>query len=212
MKIRHEERGAPFKKVAGLILLSLMGTALLPTSAAAAPPFPLYGVRVVDGEIDDWSLARDFYDYMYRAGKEEKQVESWLYLRYDCRTFTLYILVRSRPNVPILAESIKGAWVAIDRISKKQVNAGAGNDGVPPDFAWIGLTETPNGKVAYGFEASIHLDPGSYTLIAHVDVLDDDSIQTSGTVGSPKRGIPLTVDCAVPVQDPTWGAIKSLYR
>jgi hypothetical protein len=124
----------------------------------------------------------------------------------------LYILVLSMNGVPILASSVDGAWVAIDRISKKVVKANSGDDGVPPDFVWVGLTDSPDGKVAYGYEASIHLNPGSYDLIAHANVLDDGGIQTSATLGSPKRGIAVRVDCAVPVEVPTWGGLKSLYR
>jgi hypothetical protein len=200
------------KLVLGLFAYVLLSAVVLAGEAMAEPPYPRQGVRVVDGNISDWNLTKDFFAYMYRAGKAEKEVESWLYLRYDCETSTLYILVRSRPDVPILAEATHGAWIAIDRISKKVVNGAAGVDGTPPDFAWVGLTETSNGKVAYGYEASITLNPGSYALIGHADVIDDDGIQTSATEGSPKAGIAVYVDCAVPVRESTWGAIKSIYR
>jgi hypothetical protein len=212
MRIVDGKAAALRNGMLGLFVLSVVSAVALPGDVGAEPPYPRQGVRVVDGNIDDWNLSKDFFAYMYRAGKAEKTVESWLYLRYDCRTSTLYILVRSRPNVPILAESTKSAWIAIDRISKKVVNGGAGADGVPPDFAWVGLTETADGMVAYGYEASIVLNPGSYALIGHADVIDDDSIQTSATEGAPKRGIAVYVDCAVPVRESTWGAIKSMYR
>jgi hypothetical protein len=205
--------GLPGGKGAWLLLLVIVLWAL-PGPARAKVPYPLYGVRVVDGDPSDWHLKKDFYADMYRAGKTDKVVESKLYLRYDCPTNTLYVLVLAEPGVPIIARRTDGAWVAIDGISYKVVNAKAGNDGSPPDFAWV---TRPNGSVqdglfAIGYEASFILMPGSHSILVHADVLDDYQVQTSATALSPKQGLPIIVDCTVPIEQESWGKVKSMYR
>lgn len=193
-------------------LLAVLGAALLVTSVASAePPYPRYGSRIVDGDYSDWNLTADYYDSMYRAGRPEKPLESWLYLRYDCTTYTLYVLVRGRPSVPVITDPT-GAWVAVNVVSDKAVNGSSGDDGKAPDFAWIELVESPLGTVAAGYEASFTLPPGGYNLIVHANVYDDGGEQTSATAGSPKDGVAVILDCAVPVKDASWGTIKALYK
>jgi len=60
----------------------------------------------------EWKLTEDFFAHMYRAGKPTKEVESELYLRYDCSTKTMYVLVLAVAGVPILVEPDE-AWVAM---------------------------------------------------------------------------------------------------
>jgi hypothetical protein len=212
MRVLHGKSGASWSVTLGLLALCFVLSALLPGVASADQPYPGQGVRVVDGNIDDWNLTKDFYDYMYCNGKPGNTVECWLYLRYDCDTSTLWILVRAKPNVKIFARPRRTAWVIVGCFFGGLVNGASGNNGTPPDFAWIGLTETPDGKFAEGFEASVKLNPGRHTLIAHAFVMDKGGIRSAATSWCPKIGVPVYVDCAVPVEEKTWGAVKSIYR
>jgi hypothetical protein len=67
----------------------------------------------------------------------------------------------------------------------------SGNDGTPPDFAWVGLNTAGDRATAY--EASFPLAEGSYKLVAHVDV-EDNGAQTSGTIKL-NDGIDLVISC-----------------
>lgn len=191
------------------MVVGFLALILTAGAALADPPYPWYGVRVVDGDFSDWNLPKDYFAQMYRAGSEVKAIESWLYLRYDCTSSTLFILVRGRPSVPVFAIA-EEAWVAVDGNWEKLVDGDAGNDGVPPEFEWIDLNE--EGTFAAGYEASIILPPGSYTLIVHADVYDDLEGQTSATADFPKGGVDVILDCVVPVEEFTWAKVKSLYR
>jgi hypothetical protein len=186
----------------------------LAAPALATPPCPLYGSRVVDGDKSDWNLALDFYDYMYRAGDPEFPIETYLYLRYDCTTNTVYVLVLHAPDVDIPTIEPKTMWVAIDRHNNKVLDGNSGDDGTPPDFAWVEVEQTPWGEKAAGWEGSFTLMPGTYTIMVHTRVLDPspETVQTSYTAGSPETGLPMTLDCTVPVERSTWGKVKSLYQ
>lgn len=196
---------------ASILVFLTISLSLSAGSAFADAPYPGYGTRIVDGDVSDWNLAKDYFATMYRAGEEGKPLESWLYLRYDCNTNTLYVLVRGRPSVPVVVSEDE-AWVALGSINTKLVDGYSGADGVPPDFAWVDVAPAPGDSVAAGFEASIPLLPGSYKLIVHVNVWDDNEEQTSATAGFTNDGILVIVDCAVPVEELSWGRIKTLYR
>jgi hypothetical protein len=149
---------------------------------------PSSGTAVVDGSTGEWNLAADLFANMYRAGNPAKPLESRAYLRYDCATGTVYVLVLSEPGVPTLTWA-DDAWVKID--------GGKAVDGTYPAFAWVGLSA--DGKTARGYEASFPLAPGSYTIDIHVQVFDDNEEQTS------RLDAPLTfvLECATPTVTPT---------
>jgi len=180
LKIRLSKKKLVMPSIIGFILLFT-----LPSLAFAASPYPSIGTATVDGNPGEWNLANDFFADMYRAGDGGKVVESKLYLRYYPTTETLYLLVLTEPGVPALALE-DDAWAAIDDISNKEVNGNSGNDGTPPDFAWVNPT---NGE-ADGFEASFNLAIGEYTLIVHIQVFNDNEAQTSKTL---RPNIPLFV-------------------
>lgn len=161
-----------FSAIIGLILMIT-----LPSLALAAYPYPSIGTATVDGTYAEWDLSADFFADMYRAGKDDKAVESKLYLRYDPPTETVYLLVLTEPGVPGL-KLPADAWAAIDGISNKRVNGNSGNDGIPPDFAWV----NPINENVDGFEASFNLALGEYELIVHIQVFDDQEAQTSKTL------------------------------
>ncbi len=183
---------------------------------AAAPPTVALGYAVVDGFYStDWDLATDFFADMYRAGDPSKQLESKLYLKYDCLSATMYVLVLDEPGVIgyIVADSAT-SWIAINSHTHKVVNEFAGFDGVPPDFAWIDKGFDGDPLHVHGYEASFPLVSGAaYTLFGHTEVWDAAG-QTSATLGFPHEGVPLVVPaCTVTgTRSATWGAVKSLYR
>jgi hypothetical protein len=141
---------------------------------------------------------------MYRAGDPTKTLESNVYLRYDCDNGILYALVLQANGVPLIINS-GTAWIAIDTQSNKVVTDGSGNDGTPPDFAWVGQGYDGDSTHAQGYEASFYLAPGTYEIIVHVNVFDGGTTQTSGTPGFPSNGPTLDISC-----DPTAVTVTSL--
>ncbi|MHA2060683.1 MAG: hypothetical protein ACW963_00110, partial [Candidatus Sifarchaeia archaeon] len=165
---------------------------------------------VVDGNPGEWDLTADFYADMYRAGDDGKTVESKLYLRYNPVTETLYILVLTEPGVDGL-KLPDDAWAAIDDISNKVVTGNSGDDGTPPDFAWVNPT---NGNVD-GFEASFNLPVrGEYQLIVHIQVFDDAESQTSKTIkpSIPLLTVPETVIATTLIATLAAGGVFYLYK
>jgi hypothetical protein len=180
----------PTKTLAGLLIAVLLAT--LFSSTVLAADEPAYGSATVDGAYGDWDLTEDFFADMYRAGDPTKEVESKLYLRYDCDTEILYALVLAEPDVWVLGQP-DDAFIKVDNWDPpppdiKLVDGNSGNDGVPPDFAWVGMAPE-----YLGWEASAPLPPGSYSrLNVHVQVWDDGESQTSAVQD---RGIELTLMC-----------------
>ena len=170
--------------MAVLTLLLVLVIGALPVYGAI-PPEPTYSSATVDGNYSEWDLANDFFARMYRAGKPEKKVESKLYLRYDCKTQTLYALVLAEPGVTVLPQP-SDAFIKLGNATKL-VDGNYGDDGTPPDFAWIMENTT-----YIGFEASTPLAPGNYAnLNVHVQVSDEGS-QTSAVAD---RAILLDILC-----------------
>ena len=95
-----------------LFVFALIASAMVGVAGAAAPN-PTYGTAVVDGSTGEWNLGSDFFANMYRAGNPAKPLESTAYLRYDCTSGTVYVLVLSEPNVPTLTWP-DDAWVKIN--------------------------------------------------------------------------------------------------
>lgn len=192
---------------------------VMPLAALALPPNPAFGTAVVDGQYGEWNLANDFFSNMYRAGDSTKALESKLYLRYDCVTNTMYALVLCEPGVPGYIDlTATTGWIAIDRQNNKVVNENSSDDGIPPDFAWIDRGYDGNPQHMRGYEASFLILPGTYEIIAHIDVWDDGegapvAVQTSATPGFPKSGPDLVIlDAPSAVLPTSLGALKAMYR
>ena len=157
---------------------------------------PTAGTATVNGNTTEWNLTNDFYDNMYQAWRLDKPIESKLYLRYDCSTQTLYVLVLTQPGVQVIASQPSYSYVKIDGSGNTVVDGNSGNNGTPPDFAWVSLGVsgncTGNNTYALGWEASIpNVSEGNHTLWVHTQVCDSGS-QTSGTVN---QWIPLPICC-----------------
>ena len=179
-----------FKRV--IVMLVLMMPLLISSVRANTCPCPepAYGSAVIDGNVGEWNTSQDFFANLHRAGNSTKPIEAKLYLRYGCNTGTLYIMVKAEPGIPILDNPLDEHYVKLGK-SDKLVDAGSGNDGTPPDFAWIGLNE--DGTEAQGWEASTLLDKSVYdNFNVHTQVFDDGEEQTAAVAG---RAICLKIVC-----------------
>jgi hypothetical protein len=175
-------------------------------ASAATPPTPTYGTAVVNGNPGEWDLTSDFYAPMYVAGDPTKAILANGYLRYDCATNTLYVLVLQQNYlqlnaIPLLTSPTGNAWTEIDGNSMKEYTDTSGNDGTPPDFAWVGLGYSQaDMSYAQGYEASFSLMPGSYTIVVHVEALNSTTAATAAFVGfnthTTSQTVPLDIDCS----------------
>ena len=147
--------------------------------ASTVGPLAYGGGIALDGDRSEWT-ALDRYADMFRAGKADKQVESTLFLRYDCATGVLAVMVETVDGVTL---DLGGDhFVKID--GDKLIGT--------PDVG--NLTISGDGL---GFEGSFAIPEGDYDLNAHAQVLDGGS-QTSAVED---RSIPLSIEC--PAEEPS---------
>ncbi|MBN1535317.1 MAG: hypothetical protein JW908_01200 [Anaerolineales bacterium] len=188
-------KGTKARAIQTFVISMLFVLSFMPFGSvqAVAITEPAYNVAVVDGDPSEWDLTADFYANMYRAGDPDKQVESKLYVRYDCYTETLYVLVLPEPGIYILAND-SDTFVKWGT-STLLVNAtDTPADGILPDFEWINKVYNSDlgAWVADGWEAAAHVYVGDYTdLNVHTQVYDGGS-QTSAVSG---RSIPISMVC-----------------
>lgn len=196
-----------------------------PPPDAGPPPqpvgpmhFPRYGQATVDGAISEWNLTTDFFSDMYVAANPDMAVLGQAYLRYDCSSQTVYVLVLPLPAYPLIVDGVTitlgdnstkvvgiNSWGVINSAGTKAYTSESGNDGTPPDFAYYGrgLATPPSydpepSNYALGYEASFTLAPGVYDNIGiHSDVAYQGSTATNGTSGAVGQGAttPITIDC-----------------
>ena len=166
------------KIIAGLLALT--------TNAFAINANPI----VVDGDISDWS-DDDFYAPMYRAGNSSKEIESNLYLRFDCESGMMCALVLTIEGVPALEEA-NNAFIKFKEDITANGNGSKLVDGSSSEFAWVFIDD-----VLRGFEACFS-NPGDGFINTHINVFDDGESQTSATTtttDSNDRWIALATDC-----------------
>ncbi len=156
----------------GLILPSSWpGQLLRGTAMQTGGNQPTYASATVDGNISEWDLNNDFFADMYRAGNPRKPVEAKLYLRYDCPTSNMYVLVLSAGNWPIeTAGGQEEAWVRIN-----------GSKVTLTSFAWVDQGYDGDSGHAKGWEAAFTLQQGDYTIKVHTNTFNDGESQTAGS-------------------------------
>ena len=153
-------------------------------------------------------FVQDFFANMHLAANEGKAILSRLYMRYDCSTQVVYVLVlvnTDDQDVSLLQYDddnfVKIDYPDDDKGFKKVVDGA-----YPADvFQYIGTS---------GWEASFPLAPGSYGLHVHAEVElpeeedagnfindNDDDGETSAVID---RNIPLTLDCLGSIGDYVW--------
>jgi hypothetical protein len=179
--------------IACVVILMVMipgVSALVP----ANPPQPSYithssEVITVDGYYSDWDLDKDFFADMYNEGNSDIgfsgfEIFSKLYLRYDCASEILYVLVLCE-NGNMFEDDSSGMWVKEHSLfypsSKKIIGM---NGGDPGNIIYI---ENGNDEII-GYEASGSLPPGNYNQFdAHAQMNNGDTSSTGK--------IPLMIDC-----------------
>jgi uncharacterized repeat protein (TIGR01451 family) len=175
---------------------------------AAQPPQPTYGTAVKDGNPDtggpgaEWlyrpsagfPLGFDLWAGMFTAGDPDKPRLANAYLRYDCASQKLFVLVLQVPGVPLLTSPTGNAWANFTKAGSKLYN-----DNNAGDVLWFGLGYDGDPTHARGYEAAIPLAPGSWpNFIVHVEALVGSSMATAGTPGFSSGNAPLEISCPGP--------------
>lgn len=184
---------AGVKKLTIVFIAAMVALVVFISSASAAAPDVNPGTATVDGKIDEWTLGTSSPDYfapMYLGwNKNNRDIEtSKLYLRYHCNgdgTGTMYALVMNNEGIPAVPDPTGNAWIKIDG-----ANSPIADDAGHGTFAWVII----DGQYV-GYEASFPLSTAEHTIIAHIEVNYESINQTSGTLGGPDTGIPLTLTC-----------------
>jgi hypothetical protein len=175
---------------ASLAAVALLIGAVFAPAVGAAGSAPSAGTANVNGSPTEWALGADHFADMSATGTTMGD----LYLRYDCDSETLYALVLARDGFQARQTRPENAYLRIDGTGKL-VSGLSGDDGTPPDFAWV----NGDGTLAAGYEASGSLAPGTYTLRAHILIADDSA---DGYTPIDSNG-PLVIECAVATPTPT---------
>lgn len=169
-------------------------------------------VADVDGLILDWGTSTasldennpDFFDYLYNGFNVNgnKIKEAMLFLRYNEANSTLYALVYAvQPRFTVLA----GTWASesfIKDVAKsppKLVDGTSGDDGIAPDFQWVGSPIAVTGTTTptfIGWEASAKLDnDNDYVIIVHAEVWDSVGVGSAQTAGLDGKEYGLEIAC-----------------
>ncbi|MBN1466976.1 T9SS type A sorting domain-containing protein [candidate division KSB1 bacterium] len=206
------------KKFKGYLLTGALAVVFLASFSAggqAQCTQPNYGSGItVDGDYADWDLAADFYSNMYRAANANKDVLSYLYVRYDCDSETMYVTVLAayvvdplKPVYPVIVDVTGGneIWVKLPEAMEETdpdypriVHAGYEGASGDKTFAYFNKQQytTDDGLltfwVADGWEASFPLDPYNYSefqVSSHNNVWDEEVYQEDYISGSQTSGI-----------------------
>jgi hypothetical protein len=176
-------------KVTQYLLICVVIIAMLTGIVSAKTP--AYGVGNMDGyPFDEWNLATDFWGDMINA--DTNTVYAKAYVRYDCDTETVYVLVISEgPPGPLLLMDT-GTSASINNVN---VYTGfSGFDGTPPDILW----DEYSNPYAFGYEASFPLAPGSYSSFVIESLFYDPDLPLPFASGVTVDE-PLTITCgAIP--------------
>lgn len=173
--------------ITSVFLLSIFFTGVNNVQAGI-PPIPSNGMASVDGDFSEWDLVEDYFAAMYRAANSNFPILARLYLRYDCPSGVLYALVLAEPGVEVL-DLAEEAFVKLG--GTKLVGEQSGNDGTPPDFAYI---KDQNSDKIIGWEASMVFPEGAYTTLnVHTQVLDTEGEEQTASVKG--RQIEITTRC-----------------
>jgi len=182
----------------GLSILLILSLIVPMTLASAIASTPAYGTANVDGDPVEWQAtgktSPDFFAHMYEAWNATKRNFTDLYLRYQCLPggleARLYALVTTT-SADYKINTTGDQYIKLDGINGvKIVDKSDGDDGTPPDFAWV----PPSGTPVSGWEASSrNISVGSHTIVVHSQILDQNGVsQTSGTAD---KTIGIYIDC-----------------
>jgi len=175
-------------KTATIILTILM--TLFSSFILADEIEPSYDSAVVDGNYREWNLSNDFAVEMHKAwrdgadGKAGKAVLADAYLRYDCDTEQMYVLVLAEKNYPVQVD-LSGNDTYVKLNGAKIVSSRDGRD-----FAWVGVGFDGNRGHAIGWEAKFSVNSGDFDFTIHSEIYEEHAWQTAGS-----RGHRLVISC-----------------
>lgn len=163
------------------------------------PPDITCHIAIVDGDESEWDLAADFVAEMYQGGQIGNLVTSKFYMRNDPETETVYILVLLESGHVLDPTQLDKHWVEVATPPAsssfiRMVDGEDGDDGTPPDFAFI-----YDGEDAVGWEASFILPEGTNYNIDVQTKLDDGEISRVNL-----GGFEFSVNCLGIIGDQVW--------
>lgn len=167
-------------RVSPYLLLCIVIIAML--TGIASAKIPAAGVGNMDGwPYEEWNPAADFWGDMTNPVTEE--VEARAYVRYDCDTNMVYLLVID----------VEGGGLLLPPVVSVSMNS---NPVAPSSIVWD-YTDTSE-IYAYGYEASFPLPPASYDNVIieneYLVFADNPEYTTAATAG-----VPLEITCgAIP--------------
>lgn len=174
---------------AGAALVLAVGIPSFGPAAAADRTEPTYATANVDGAPGEWTGA-DVFGSLFSDHPPHRQLAT-VSLRYDCATSVLYAYVAADAGVVLQTIDPGEDYLRLGS-SGKLVDGTTGDDGIAPDFAWVGLSDTG----AAGWEASAMVAEGSYPgqLRVHAKV-PDGSADGYEVIDLQPRYHDLTIDC-----------------
>lgn len=177
-----------------LTLAAGLSVVLAPAALAAAP-HPTIGSAVVDGDVSEWQSS-DFFADMIRDGgatsTKDTPKQGELYARYDCKTGTLYLHMRTIDKMDLAPQAYLGDHFV--RLGGETLV-----DGLSPNFHFV--DHDTNG-VPDGWEASAQVAPGSYDDLQVVTKIREYDKDTGHNLSVPGWKVPLQVACEDP-KEPT---------
>ena len=167
------------------IIMTLFGSFILADEIE-----PSKNTAMVDGNYREWDLNNDFAVAMHKAwrdgshGKRKKAVLANAYLRYDCTSNELYVLVLVEKKYPMYVD-FGGNETYVKLNGKKMVSSADARD-----FAWVDQGFDGNKRHAIGWEAKFSVKSGEYGFTIHSEVFESHAWQTAGS-----RGHTLEISC-----------------
>ena len=101
----------------------------------------------------------------------------------------MYVLVLGESSAVLYYNPsgiLVGSWVAINTRANKVVTERSGNNGIPPDIAWVGLGYDGIANHVLGLEASFTIQPGSYQIYLFQGVWEGAAASSAATFGYPQ--------------------------
>jgi hypothetical protein len=207
--------------VIGLLLICAMA---LPNVAADRPPSPTasstpapkvppIATANVDGIASEWNLAYDFFYPLYDGWDNNNKgtILANSYIRYDASSQTVYVLVLAE-TVGLSGNDVN--WISISNYpsgvgdtSNKVVTAATDDDGITPDFHYVGLSS--DGVTIQGYEASFKLAPGTYYITIHMQIQGNGG--QGATAGTPIKTVPVTFELPEGIFAPSLAAMFAAF-
>ena len=126
---------------------------------------PIY----VDGHLGDWGSINDTCFPLYWAGQKNKSILATVCLRYDADAGILYVKGTPTEN-HVINWKPDSVHLKLNKI-KLWEDYDYPPDGYLPEYAADNLQTNDGGfPVIDGFEASAYVEPGRYSMIAHISI------------------------------------------